>query len=119
MKKLIAIISSLFFITIILISGCSKIETKEMKVTVTIDSTGYNPKTIVVHPPTKVTWINKDVVAHTVASGEPEYIKFDSGKLEPGAKFQLEFTEEMIGEYEYHSYINGDEELGGDVIVQE
>jgi len=46
---------------------------------------------------TTVTWVNNDTVQHTVTS---DTALFDSGPIEPGAKFTYTFTQ--AGAFAYH-----------------
>ena len=69
------------------------------------------PANVDVAKGTKVTWTNKDPIAHTVTSGtRPNKDgKFDSGQLAGGATFSFTFTE--AGTFNYwcqnHSTMNG------------
>ena len=44
---------------------------------------------------TKVTWVNKDIVAHTTTSGTPNEISevWDSGTIDPNGSFSFTFNE--------------------------
>jgi plastocyanin len=59
----------------------------------------FKPQTATAKVGEKVTWTNKDQIAHTVTSeqGAPE--KFDSGTLDGGKTFS--FTPTKAGEYPY------------------
>ena len=58
----------------------------------------YSPGTIRVRPGGKVTWINRDKVAHTVTVGDELYHEFDSGPIEPGKRYTRTFkSERKIG----------------------
>jgi len=65
---------------------------------VTIDNFTYDPPALTVAPGTKVTWINRDDVPHTVTStAKPR--RFDSGALDTDQRFAHVFTDP--GTYEY------------------
>jgi plastocyanin len=65
---------------------------------VTIDNFSYDPPELTVAPGTKVTWINRDDVPHTVTStAKPK--RFDSGTLDTDQRFAHVFTDP--GTYEY------------------
>ena len=110
----VIILTGIFFLT-----GCKTTKIEPVKVTVDINNTGYNPETLAINPPTEVTWVNKDTEAHSVTSGVPEHIKFDSGVIQPGKQFQFEFTTDMLGAFKYHSFVNGDSSLTGTIVVNE
>jgi plastocyanin len=65
---------------------------------VTIDNFAYDPPSLTVAPGTKVTWVNRDDVPHTVTStAKPK--RFDSGTLDTDQRFSHVFT--GPGTYEY------------------
>lgn len=51
---------------------------------VAIDGMRFEPEVVTVRPGERVTWINRDLVPHTVT-----HPAFDSGTLEPGASWTL------------------------------
>jgi plastocyanin len=55
--------------------------------TVSMVSISYQPKTVRVRPGAKVTWVNRDKVAHTVTVGDELYNSLNSGPLEPGKRY--------------------------------
>jgi plastocyanin len=59
----------------------------------------FKPQTATAKVGEKVTWTNKDQIAHTVTSEEGTPEKFDSGTLEGGKTFS--FTPTKAGEYAY------------------
>lgn len=65
--------------------------------TVLIRLASYQPETLTVPAGTEVTWINRDIVRHTVTSDEG---LFDSGDIESGESFNHTFGEP--GTYRYH-----------------
>src|SRR3990170_5345153 len=69
--------------------------------TATVNMTGikYVPDSITVDVGTKVTWVNKDPVYHTVTSDEADG-PLQSPNIEAGQSFSFTFTEE--GTYSYH-----------------
>jgi plastocyanin len=65
---------------------------------VVIDNFAYAPRTLTVAAGTRVTWVNRDDVPHTVTStAKPR--SFDSGALDTDATFAFVFT--TPGTYEY------------------
>lgn len=62
----------------------------------------FNPSTVTVKPGVKVTWINNDVVAHTVTSDMGGLL--DSPALSPGQSFSFTFTD--TGSVNYHCAIH-------------
>jgi plastocyanin len=65
---------------------------------VTIDNFSFDPPELTVSPGTKVTWINRDDVPHTVTStAKPK--RFNSGTLDTDQRFSHVFTDP--GTYEY------------------
>lgn len=57
---------------------------------VIINNYTFQPASITVHPGDTIVWINKDDVDHTVTALNGS---FDSGALDPGAKFQFVFQQ--------------------------
>jgi plastocyanin len=68
---------------------------------VTIMNFAFSPGTLTVKTGTKVTWMNKDTVTHTVTADQGA---FDSGALSPGNSFS--FTFNKAGTYSYHCNIH-------------
>jgi plastocyanin len=65
---------------------------------VTIDQFAYSPRELTVTAGTRVTWVNRDDVPHTVTSSEkPRH--FSSGTLDTDQEFTHLFT--TPGTYEY------------------
>jgi len=62
----------------------------------------YSPQTLTVKAGTKVTWVNKDTVTHTVTSHGISL--FDSGNLATGATFSYTFA--RAGTYPYYCTIH-------------
>ena len=60
---------------------------------------GFDPDTLTIITGSAVTWINGDDKAGAVLMFKEGKFQVNSGRLNPGAKFEYEFTEE--GEYEY------------------
>lgn len=119
MKRIFGLSFLIVLTGIFLFAGCKTARIQPVQLAVNIDSTGYSPETLAINPPGEVTWINKDTVAHSVTSGVPEHIKFDSGVIKPGKEFHFKFTEDMLGAFRYHSFVNGDEALHGTIVVNE
>ena len=63
-------------------------------VTVDMKAISYKPETIRVRPGGRVTWVNRDKVAHTVTEGDDLYNKFNSGDIEPGKSYSRKFGKE-------------------------
>ena len=84
-----------------------KTQEKEVK----IDNFSFAPQVLKISPGTKVTWINKDDVPHTVVSVEK---KFKSSPLDTGDKFSFTFS--APGTYEYFCSIHA--HMKGKVVVQ-
>jgi plastocyanin len=78
---------------------------------VEIEDFSYRPGTIVVPVGTIVEWKNRDGVPHTVTSDEAGL--FDSGVLQPDARFERRFDE--AGVYPYHCSLHPS--MTGTVIV--
>lgn len=68
--------------------------------TVLIQPVSYRPASLTVPAGTEVTWINRDIVRHTVTSDEG---LFNSGNIERGKSFN--YTFEKPGTYRYHCTI--------------
>jgi plastocyanin len=80
------------------------------QVIVEINNNKYDPQTITVSEDTRIVWVNKDKVSHTVTS---EIGLADSGIIKPGGRVSYAFDEE--GEYDYYCLIHKEEK--GKVIV--
>ena len=63
--------------------------TNASSVVVRIDNFSFTPQTLTVHAGTKVTWINKDDVPHTVTSNDKT---FKSGVLDTDGQFSYTFS---------------------------
>ncbi len=70
----------------------------------------YSPGTLTVAAGTTVTWVNQDVVIHTVTSDDG---LFDSGNMLPGGRFSFTFTTQ--GSFTYHCIPH--EYMRGTVVV--
>jgi plastocyanin len=62
------------------------------EVTVDMVSIGYKPETVHVRNGGRVTWVNRDKVAHTVTVGDEIYNSLDSGNIEPGRRYEKVFN---------------------------
>jgi plastocyanin len=79
----------------------AKVTPKEVKAAVAkvfIDNFAYDPPRLVVRPGTRVTWVNRDDVPHTVTSSD-EPKKFASGALDTDEQFSHTF--DAPGTYPY------------------
>ncbi|HTQ50713.1 MAG TPA: cupredoxin family copper-binding protein, partial [Candidatus Acidoferrales bacterium] len=79
-------------------------------VRVTIDNFSYAPPILTVCPGTKVTWVNKDDVPHTVASDDR---LFGSRALDTDDQFS--FTFQTSGTYPYYCSVHPT--MTGKVVV--
>jgi plastocyanin len=66
---------------------------------VVIDHFAYTPATLTVSAGTKVTWVNRDDVPHTVTSSKKPHI-LDSPPLDTDEQFSFEFK--TPGTYDYY-----------------
>jgi len=62
--------------------------------TVDMDEIAFSPGTIRLRPGGKVTWTNRDKVAHTVTVGNELYSSLNSGELEPGERYTRVFDKQ-------------------------
>lgn len=99
-----------------ILAGCGGIEEVEPpsttapepaaqeEVTILIEHSAFEPKTLTVDEGTKVTWVNKDGTPHTVSGWG-----FESGTLNQSDTFSHVFTEADTWDYEciFHSYMHG------------
>lgn len=67
---------------------------------VTIQSYAFSPSSITVKAGTKVTWTNKDSVAHTVTSDSGSADTFNSGDINQDATYSYTFN--TVGTFTYH-----------------
>ena len=93
--------------------------TQPTEVTLTIDSTGINPKTLAINASDTVTWVNNDTVNHQINSAphpqHTDYLPLNSvGMLQPGDKKSLVFP--TPGTYKFHDHLNPS--LFGSVTVK-
>jgi plastocyanin len=79
--------------------------------TVTVDNFSFAPSPIEIHARTRVTWINKDDVPHTVVSVDG---KFKSQALDTDEMFS--FTFQDPGTYEYFCSVHP--KMTGKIIVK-
>jgi plastocyanin len=78
---------------------------------ISIDNFSFGPMEMTVAPGTRVTWINRDDVPHTVVSIDH---KFKSQALDTDEKFS--FTFEEAGTYEYFCSVHP--KMTGKIIVK-
>jgi plastocyanin len=76
----------------------------------TIQGFSFQPAVLKVKPGAKVTWTNRDAVAHTVTADNGS---FASGNLQTGGSFSFTFT--RAGTYAYHCSIHPS--MHGSVVV--
>lgn len=87
-------------------------ETSSSEVVVNIRNLAFNPKILKIKAGTKVTWINDDPMAHTIASDSDNIL--NSPTLSSGQSFN--FTFNNIGTTNYHCNIH--KSMQGVVIVE-
>ncbi len=80
---------------------------------VVIDNFAYAPREITVAPGTRVSWVNRDDVPHTVTSTAKPKV-FDSGALDDESPFTFVF--QTPGTYEYFCAVHP--HMSGKVIVK-
>ncbi len=61
---------------------------------VEMDEIAFAAGTIRIRPGGKVTWTNRDMVAHTVTVGNELYNSLNSGELEPGERYTRVFNKQ-------------------------
>ena len=84
---------------------------EEKKIEVKIDNFSFSPSTLTVAAGTKVTWVNRDDIPHTVVSPEK---KFKSEVLDTDQQFSFTFTDK--GTYDYFCSLHP--KMTGKVVVQ-
>ena len=67
--------------------------------TVVIEAMQFKPATLSVRPGDSVTWINKDIVAHTATSPAGAKVPFDSEMIGVGREWKRTFTK--AGKHDY------------------
>ena len=85
--------------------------TKVSPVIVKIDNFSFTPQTLTIHAGTKVTWINKDDVPHTVRSNDKT---LKSGVLDTDDQFSYTFTTAGTNSY----FCSVHPHMTGKIIVQ-
>ncbi len=80
--------------------------------TVSIKNFSFVPSTLTIKSGTKITWINDDIVAHTVTSDSGNLL--DSPALSPGQSFSFTFT--SPGSVNYHCNIH--KAMKGVIVVE-
>jgi plastocyanin len=80
---------------------------------VTIDQFAYGPRELTVPAGSRVTWVNRDDVPHTVTSADQPR-RFNSGTLDTDGQFTHLFT--TPGTYEYFCAVHP--KMTGKVIVK-
>jgi plastocyanin len=78
---------------------------------VRVDNFSFGPETLTVHPPSTVTWVNKDDVPHVIASNEG---LFKSKALDTDDQYSYTFTK--AGTYAYYCSIHP--KMVGKIVVQ-
>jgi plastocyanin len=71
----------------------------------------FAPNVLQIKVGTTVTWVNNDTVQHTITSDTK---LFDSGPIDPGAKFTYTFTQ--TGSFAFHCNIHNT--MTGSITVQ-
>ena len=83
-------------------------------ITVDMKNTKFVPKTITAKVGQKITWVNKDPIAHTATATSGG--TFDSGNLGPGKKFS--FTPSKPGTIQYWCTIHKQVQTGTIKVVK-
>ena len=109
MKRIIALIT--LAAATMLSAANPPADTKATPDQVKIDNFSFTPQTLSVHTGTKVTWINKDDVPHTVTSNDQE---FKSRALDTDDQFS--FTFKAPGTYRYYCSVHP--HMTGKIIVK-
>lgn len=96
----------------------SPVEEKKSETTITLTSSGFEPKTLTIKAGTKVVWTNKSGGTATVNSApHPQHTDFPPLNLgEFGDGQSLELVFEKPGTYKYHNHLNASQ--FGQVIVE-
>jgi plastocyanin len=92
-------------------AGVTAADTNGTPAEVKIDNFAFTPGAITVKAGTRVTWVNRDDIPHTVDSTQG---KFKSAALDTDDKFQFLFTEP--GEYPFYCRIHP--KMTGKIVVQ-
>ena len=92
---ILATVFSLAFATPSLIAAVAPAQTIE------ITKFAYSSKEITVAPGTKITWINRDEIPHTVTAKDKS---FDSKALDTSDKFERTFDKE--GDFDYYCSVH-------------
>ncbi len=72
----------------------------DVKMSGSVGSFQFNPATITIKVGTTVVWTNSTGVPHTSTSDASSAVSWDSGVVNPGAKFSMTFTQ--AGTFSYH-----------------
>ena len=85
-----------FAVLIVMLANCKSdpIPVNE----VSMAAIAFKPKTLNISVGTTITWVNNDLIAHTVTSDTTGL--FDSGNMEKKATFKHTFTK--VGTFPYH-----------------
>ena len=65
-----------------------------------LDDNAYNPNPVNIKNGDKITWINNDIVIHTVTNNSTSVLEFDSSLLKPDDVFSFTFNE--FGSFQYY-----------------
>jgi plastocyanin len=95
----------------LMLAAGSPADTKAATDTVQIDNFSFTPQTLTIRAGTKVTWVNKDDVPHTVTSSEK---KFKSRVLDTDDQFSYTFSNP--GTYNYYCSVHP--RMTGRIIVK-
>lgn len=84
----------------------AKVHRQHSKYTVIIENMVFNPKELTVQIGDTITWINKDLVPHTVTGTQN---RFESGSISSGSKWSTQIKKEMFGDYRcsFHPAMTG------------
>lgn len=82
---------------------------------VEMDEIAFSPKAVRIRPGGKVTWLNRDLVPHTVTVGNELYNSLNSGELDEGERYTRVFNKQRKVGYRCTIHPN----MEGAIFVQE
>jgi plastocyanin len=79
-----------------LVAGCGEATRPPVAHTVVIDASSFSPRELAVRAGDTITWVNRDVVAHTATAASG---RFDSQALQPGNSWSWQPAEAGVIDY--------------------